>query len=55
MTMPLALASAEMTTGERCEYLLTVIACAMTHKRPHELLPWVRAGLHEFAEGFHHG
>ena len=47
--MPLRLASSEMTTEEPCEHLLGVIACAMTGKRPHELFPWVRAGLDQFA------
>ena len=47
--MPMSLASSEMTTEERCEHLLGVIACALTGKRPHELFPWVRAGLDQFA------
>lgn len=47
--MPLSLASSEMTTEERCEHLLGVIACALTGKRPHELFPWIRAGLDQFA------
>ncbi|MEY4847408.1 MAG: hypothetical protein RLZZ36_521 [Pseudomonadota bacterium] len=49
MIMPVALARLEMTTGERCEHLLGVIACTLTGKRPHEFMPWVRSGLDEFA------
>jgi hypothetical protein len=43
--MPVAIASSELTTGERCEYLLGVIACAMTGKRPADLFPWTKAGV----------
>ena len=32
----------ELTTNERCEYLLTIIASALTHKRPSELVPWLK-------------
>jgi hypothetical protein len=46
--MPIGLASSEMTTLERCEFLLGVIACAQTRQRPHELFPWVKAGVAEF-------
>jgi hypothetical protein len=46
--MPIGLASSEMTTLERCEFLLGVIACSQTNKRPQELFPWVKAGLAEF-------
>ena len=41
MSMDAAL-SEELTTNERCEYLLTIIASALTHKRPSELVPWLR-------------
>ena len=39
---------AERTTEERCEYLLTVIACALTHQRPHQFVPWMRTGTEVF-------
>jgi hypothetical protein len=55
MTMPIALARQEMTTGERCEYLLGIIACSLTGKRPHDLFPWIKAGLSEFAREVGHG
>lgn len=55
MSMPIGIAGAELTTAERQEFLLTVIASALTRKRPHEFLPWVRAGLSEFLEGFGNG
>ncbi len=45
MRMAGGIAKTEMTTGERCEFLLGVIACAMTGKRPAELFPWVRGGI----------
>lgn len=48
MTMPGALARCEMTTEERCEYLLGIIACAVTRRPPSELFPWVRQGLSQF-------
>jgi hypothetical protein len=44
------LAADEMTTEERCEWLLSAIACAITGKAAHELLPWRRRGLEEFAK-----
>ena len=50
MTMPMHLAADEMTTEERCEWLLSVIACTVTGKPAHELLPWRRRGLDEFAK-----
>lgn len=50
MTMPLGIARTEMTTAERCEFLLGVIACALTGQRPQQLFPWIRRGIEEFAE-----
>ncbi len=44
MTMPAALASKELTTLERIEGALVVIASAMTGKRPQQLFPWIRHG-----------
>jgi hypothetical protein len=41
MNMDASLAS-ELTTDERCEYLLTVIASAMTRKHPSEVAPWLK-------------
>ncbi len=38
--MDAGLASEEMTTMERCEHLLTVIACALTQKPPRVVCPW---------------
>ena len=32
----------QLTTEERCEYLLGVIACALTGQRPYQLFPWMR-------------
>lgn len=49
MMMPGAIAKTELTTLERVEFLLGVIACSSTGRKPHELFPWVRAGLDEFA------
>lgn len=50
MTMPLAIARTEMTTDERCEFLLGVIACALTGQKPAQLFPWVKRGISEFVE-----
>jgi hypothetical protein len=47
MTMPGNIASTEFTTLERCEWLLSCIACTVTRKPAHELLPWVRSGIQE--------
>jgi hypothetical protein len=43
MTMAAGLAK-ELTTEERMESALVVIACALTGKRPHQLFQWVRHG-----------
>jgi hypothetical protein len=45
MMMAGNIAKVELTTAERCEFLLGVIACAMTGKKPAELFPWVRSGI----------
>lgn len=55
MTMPGAIASTELTTLERMEFLLGVLACAATGKRPHELFPWVRAGIDDMMRSVRHG
>ena len=44
MTMPAAMADKELTTPERMESALIVIACALTGKRPQQLFPWTRHG-----------
>lgn len=44
MTMPAGIAAKEMTTDERQEFLLGVIACALTGKRPGQIMPWMRGG-----------
>lgn len=31
----------DMTPAERTEHLLTVIACALTRAKPHEVAPWL--------------
>jgi len=41
MTMDAGLAS-ELTTPERCEHLLGVIACALTRRRPTDVMPWLK-------------
>lgn len=47
MDAPLGLA-AELTTLERIEHLLTVIACATTGQPAHVVCPWRRAGIASF-------
>jgi len=42
--------SRELTTLERIEHLLTVVACNLTGTQPHVLLPWKRAGVSQFME-----
>ena len=41
MQMDAALAN-HLTSEERREHLLGVIACALTGQRPHQLFPWLR-------------
>lgn len=52
MTMPGNIAKTELTTLERCEWLLSCIACSMTGKPPADLLPWQRRGIAEWQEAF---
>lgn len=47
MDAPVSLAR-ELTTQERMEYLLTVIACGLTGQQPAQLCPWHRSGLESF-------
>lgn len=42
MTMAAGLAAKELTTEERIESALVVIACALTRRRPTDLFPWSR-------------
>jgi hypothetical protein len=42
MTMPVGLSSQELTTEERIENALVVIACALTGKRPNAVFPWLK-------------
>lgn len=43
--MELGLAK-DLTSQERCEHLLGVIACAVTGRRPAEVMPWLIGYLH---------
>jgi len=52
MLMAGNIATNELTTLERCEWLLSAIACAMTGKSAIELLPWKRREFSQFAEAF---
>lgn len=45
MNMELGLAK-DLTSQERCEHLLGVIACAVTGRRPGEVMPWLMGDLH---------
>lgn len=55
MTMPHGLAISELTTMERCEHLLGVIACVLSGRPARDVMPWVRRGLDEFAQEVGHG
>lgn len=54
MDAPLGLAS-ELTTLERIEHLLTVVACATTGQPAHVVCPWRRAGIAQFLKAAEHG
>lgn len=54
MDADLALAH-ELTTMERVEYLLTVVACSLTGQQPHVLCPWRRAGIERFMKAVSNG
>lgn len=54
MDAPVAL-SKELTTMERMEFLLTVVACSLTGKAPHSLLPWRQSGIEEFRKAVRRG
>jgi len=43
--MELGLAK-DLTSQERCEHLLGVIACAVTNRRAAEVMPWLMGDLH---------
>lgn len=38
----------ELTTMERIEHLLTVVACALTRQPAHAVCPWRAEGLSQF-------
>ena len=42
--------SSELTTMERIEHLLTVVACALTGKQPQHFCPWTRSGIDQFVK-----
>jgi hypothetical protein len=54
MDSPVGLAK-ELTTMERVEHLLTVVACSLTGKPPHVLCPWQRAGIEDFVKAVRRG
>jgi hypothetical protein len=54
MDAPIGL-SKELTTMERIEFLLTVVACSLTGKAPHSLLPWRQSGIEEFRKAVRRG
>lgn len=45
----------EVTTMERVEYLLTVVACSLTGQPAHVICPWRRAGIERFLKAVQHG
>jgi hypothetical protein len=47
--------SKELTTLERVEYLLTVVACAVTGQPAHQVCPWRRAGIENFMKAVARG
>jgi hypothetical protein len=42
----------ELTTEERQEHLLLVIACATSHQPARDVAPWIRSRLSAFEEAF---
>ena len=54
MDAPVALAK-ELTTLERVEFLLTVVACSLTGKQPHVLCPWQKSGIEDFMKAVRRG
>lgn len=40
--------ASELTTMERIEHLLTVVACSMTGQGAHVVCPWRRSGIEDF-------
>lgn len=45
----------ELTTLERIEHLLTVMACAATRQPAHVVCPWRRAGIAAFLKAAGNG
>lgn len=54
MDAPIGL-SKELTTLERVEFLLTVVACSLTGKQPHVLCPWQKMGIDDFMKAVRRG
>jgi hypothetical protein len=45
----------ELTTMERIEHLLTVVACALTRQPAHVVCPWRAEGLNQFLKAVGRG
>jgi len=43
MMMPAAIAVTELTTLERCEWLLTALVVNATNQPPQRCIPWMKA------------
>lgn len=54
MDAELALAS-ELTTMERVEYLLTVVACSITGQPAYTICPWRKSGIDGFMKAVARG
>jgi hypothetical protein len=54
MEAPVSLAS-ELTTMERIEHLLTVLACSVTGQPAHRICPWMSAGIENFRRAVKRG
>lgn len=51
MEMDIAIAT-ELTTMERIEHLLTVLACGITGQPAHRVCPWIQSGIDQFMGEF---
>lgn len=45
----------ELTTPERIEHLLTVVACALTRQPAHVVCPWRASGIADFMRAVGNG
>lgn len=54
MDAPMGLAK-ELTTMERVEFLLTVVACTLTGKPPQTICPWNKSGIDQFVQAVRRG